>query len=216
MKEKLFKFIRFLFLAAVAVCTAWVFWSGFEYIRTAPRFSVRRITVLGLKRVDEDDVMERVKLKTEGSTNLFAVDMEDVRNRVEEIQWVRYATVSRVLPDQIIVRVVEREPVGLARIQGHVYAFDKEAAILEPDKSVNIVLPILDGLHVNDAQGNLKKIAMYNKTLSDLGSSGLSEVIINQSNEVSVVKDEDGDRESRGGRLQGAMEPLPGSEREDQ
>jgi len=191
MKAKLFTFIKALFLTSVAVCTAWVFWSGFEYFRTAPRFSVRQITVVGLKRVDEDDVMQRVNLQTGKNTNIFAVDMEDVRNRVEQIQWVRYATVARVLPDQLVVRVVEREPIGLARIQGRIYAFDREAAILDPDKSTNIVLPILDGLHENDMEGNLKKIAMYSRALSDLGSSGLSEVIVNQSNEVSIVKDED-------------------------
>ena len=33
-------------------------------------------------------------------------------------------TVQRVLPDKIIIKVVEREPIGLARIRGEIYQFD--------------------------------------------------------------------------------------------
>ena len=36
----------------------------------------------------------------------------------------RYAIVQRVLPDEIIIKVVEREPIGLARIDGEIYQFD--------------------------------------------------------------------------------------------
>jgi cell division protein FtsQ len=191
MKAKFLKIAGILFLAAVAVGTGLVLWTGFDYVRTSPRFSVRQITVQGLKRVEEDDVMDRINLRTGINTNIFAVDMEDVRMRVEQIQWVRHAYVARVLPDQIIVTVVERKPIGLALIQGHIYEFDQEAAILDPDKSARPQFPILSGMRADDTQGNLRKIAMYNKTLSDLGADGLSEIIVNSNNEVSVVKDGD-------------------------
>jgi cell division septal protein FtsQ len=117
--------------------------------------------------------------------------MEEVRARVEQIEWVHHAMVHRVLPDQIIIRIVEREPIGVARIQGHIYEFDSDGSILEPDKSGAGDFPILIGLHENDGEGNLLKIAMYNRAIADLGAEGISQILVNQSNEVSIVRTED-------------------------
>jgi|GEM_PF-2059668 len=190
MKSKIFTIVKTLLVISVSGCVASVLWAGFHYMNTDPRFNVRKITVMGLTRVDESDVMARIKLRTGKNTNIFAVDMQDVRASVEKIQWVRYATVLRVLPDQIIINVVERKPIGLATIEGHVYEFDAEAAILEPDPSSSQSFPILLGLHDNDTEGNLRRISLYTRAIADLGADGLSEIIVNQSNEVSVVREE--------------------------
>ena len=51
---------------------------------------------------------------------------------------------------QIIIKVVEREPVGLARIRGEIFQFDVEAELLDPDPRAAINFPILDGLEVDE------------------------------------------------------------------
>jgi cell division septal protein FtsQ len=191
MKAKLLNAIKVLLVLTTLTCAAIVVWAVYRYSHSDPRFNVTQISVFGLRRVSEDEVMSRVKLRTDSNTNIFAVDMEDIRAKVEEIQWVRYVTVSRILPDQIQIRVVEREPIGYARIGGHFYEFDAESAILEPDSATDLKMPILDGLREGDAEHNLPKIAMYNKVLAELGPGRFSEVIVNHSNEVSVVTNDD-------------------------
>lgn len=187
MKTKLFRIAKILVLVTAATALGSVLWAAFHYVHTSSRFSVKQVRFIGLKRVDEDDLLDRVSLKADGNTNIFAVDLEDVRNRVERIQWVRYAMVQRVFPDQIIIKVVEREPIGLARIQGQIYDFDRDAAILEPDKTSQLDFPVLDGLRANDLEENLKKVGMYSKVIGELGASQLSVVIVSDTNEVSVV-----------------------------
>jgi cell division septal protein FtsQ len=191
MKSKLFAFMKIVFVVTGMGCAASVIWAGYHYLNTDPRFNVRQISVLGLKHVAEDDVMGRIKLNTQSNTNFFAVNMDDVRDHVEQIPWVRYAVVQRVLPDEIVITIVEREEVGLARIDGQISAFDNEAAILQPDDSATTKFPILIGMRANDTEGNLKKIEMYSRTMKELSGAGLSEIIVNQNNEVSVVRDKD-------------------------
>jgi cell division septal protein FtsQ len=191
MKAKFLKAIKVLLVLMTMGCAATVVWSVYRYSHSDPRFSVKQVSVTGLKRVSEDDLMARVKLRTDRNTNIFAVDLEDIRTRVEQIQWIRYATVSRVLPDQVLIRVVEREPVGYARLRGHIYEFDAESTILEPDAASDLKLPILDGLSESDTEQNLSKIAMYNRILTEVGPGALSEVIVNKNNEVSVVTNQD-------------------------
>ena len=192
MKLKLATLIRSAQIAMAMCATAGLFWGTYEvisYLRTAPRFEVQKLSVSGLKRVEENQVLAKAGFGV--GANVFRVKLDEIRERVEELQWVRHALVERVLPDQIIIKIVEREPIGLARIRGEVYQFDIDAKILDPDPASASSFPILDGLRGGDHNGNLQKVETYRKVLEDLGQTSLSEIHINDSGEVTVVSASD-------------------------
>ena len=84
--------------------------------------------------------------------------------------------------------MVEREPVGLARIRGEIYQFDSQAELLDPDTEGGINFPILDGLEFDEPEANQKKIDLYLTIMEELhGQSELSEIHVNDAGEVSVV-----------------------------
>jgi cell division protein FtsQ len=188
-KGRVLHYIQIAMLVASLATFFWAAYSVILYLNTAPRFEVRKLSVSGLKRVEENDVLAQAGFEV--GTNVFDIKLREIRERVEELQWVRYAMVERVLPDQIIIKVVEREPIGLGRIRGEVYQFDMDAKILDLDTVGASSFPILDGLHRNDMKGNLKKVEAYKKVLDDLGQTSLSEVHINEAGEVSVVSASD-------------------------
>src|SRR5262245_51492149 len=125
-----------------------------RYLRTDSRFEVKALAVSGvsgpLKHVTEGQIVGQAEFDV--GTNVFKVDLDKIRERVERLRWVRHAIVQRVLPDQIIIKVAEREPIGLARIRGEVYQFDVDAMILDLDSVSTAGFPILDGLRRNDPQ----------------------------------------------------------------
>ena len=186
------KLIRFLSISIAVLVLSGLCWGSYRfvsYLHTAQRFEVKALAISGfngpLKRVTEDQVAGRAEFDV--GTNVFKVDLDAIRERVEGLEWVRFAIVQRVLPDQIIVKVVEREPIGLSRIGGEVYQFDTDATILEMDPLSGASFPILDGLRPREKEANLKKVAIYRKVLDELGQTDLSEVHINDTGEVSVV-----------------------------
>src|SRR5262245_43147188 len=183
--NRIFRFLQLLFIGASLLVLGWSSYSVAHYFRTAFRFEVRQLSVSGLKRVKENQVLARANFDI--GTNVFAVDLEDMRQRVEQLPWVRQALVHRVLPDEIIINVVEREPIGLARIHGEIYEFDADGAILSPDPLLPGSFPILDGLQVKDDEANLEKVGSYSKVVEELGQAELSEVHVNDRGEVSVV-----------------------------
>jgi cell division protein FtsQ len=157
-----------------------------RYLHSSPRFDVKKVAVAGLQRVDQTQVLAQAEMPR--GANVFDIDLDEVRERVEGLKWVRYATVQRVLPDTIAISVVEREPAGLARIRGAILQFDVEAELLAQDRGAGVNFPILDGLKPNDPEGNRKKVALYLRIMEDLhGQSELSEVHIDERGEVSVV-----------------------------
>ena len=186
MKGKIWK--SFLLVSAVTVLSvvglgAYVV---VRYLHTSPRFDVKQVSITGLKRVEEAQVYAQAGLKEAG--NVFSIDLEATRESVEALRWVRFATVQRFLPDTISIKVVEREPVGLARIRGAIYQFDAQAELFDQDRGGGVNFPILDGLTVDDPEANQKKVDLYLKIMDELhGQSELSEVHINDAGEVSVV-----------------------------
>ena len=132
--------------------------------------------------------------------------------RVEGLTWVRFATVQRVLPDTISIKIVEREPVGLAQNPWR----DLSVRCDRPSCSIRIAergvnFPILDGLEVDDTEANQKKIDLYLRIMEDLhGQNELSEIHINDAGEVSVVSLSDPLLVNLGAeRIQGPVGTLP-------
>jgi len=180
---------KIMFAAAGLALAGWTAYSLMYYLRTAPRFEVQKLSVSGLKRVAENEVL--AKARFELGTNVFRADLNQIRERVEELDWVRYALVERVLPDQIMIHVVEREPIGLTRIRGEIYQFDDDAKILDPDPGGGSSFPVLDGLRPGDRKGNVRKVEIYRHVLEELGEPSLSEIHITDSGEVTVVSAND-------------------------
>ena len=186
MKGKFWKGLLVVSAVAGSGIVTLVGYTVVNYLYTSHRFEVKRLSVVGLKRVEQTQVLAQVGLQD--PSNVFSVDLEQVRLRVEGLKWVRFATVQRVLPDTLSIKIVEREPVGLARIRGVIYQFDAQAELLNQDRGAGVHLPILDGLKIDDAESNQKKIDLYRRIMDDLhGQDELSEIHINDEGEVSVV-----------------------------
>ena len=62
--------------------------------------------------------------------------------------WVRDAALRRSLPSTIEVAIVEREPVGIARINGETYLVDESGIVIDQygPQYADLDLPIIDGL----------------------------------------------------------------------
>ena len=155
------------------------------YAHNTELLEVHGISISDLYRISENEILRRAGYMP--GMNVFSVDLDEIRRAVEEVVWVRHATVQRVWPDEIVISVVEREPIALARIDGEIYEVDIEGVVLSPDAPSNTSAPILDGLHVDDREGNETKIRIYRKTIETIGERELSEVHVAESGDVSVV-----------------------------
>ena len=156
-----------------------------KFAHESERLSVRAISLSGLHRVSQNEILAAVGF-TPG-TNVFNVNLEAIRKMVEDIVWVRHATVQRVWPNELVVSVVERQPIALARINSEIFLVDIEGVVLSPDSLSEIDAPILDGLHGGDPEGNETKLKIYQQIVETIGGSQLSEIHVAESGAVSVV-----------------------------
>jgi cell division protein FtsQ len=62
---------------------------------------------------------------------ILAIDIGEIKKKLEHISWVKYAVVERRLPNTLYVGIVERQPMALWQNAGAVYLIDSEGQIIE-------------------------------------------------------------------------------------
>ncbi len=109
--------------------------------------------------------------------SLYLFPMADRRNALLNIRWVRDASIERIWPNRIIVRIAERQPVAFIKLQGDSMArwalIDDEGVILDPPPKAPFELPLLAGIQPRDNQDlRGKRVRRVLRLMKDLG--GLS------------------------------------------
>jgi cell division protein FtsQ len=182
MKMGILKFLKLSGLTMLLVAAGWGGHAVWRHLRTAPRFEATRIVPRGMKHLTEGQIAAAALPVVDEGVNVFALDLEAIRMRVEALTWVRHAVVARVLPNQVSVKVIEREPIGLARVGGEIRQFDAEGVILDapgPGDIGDLDFPVLDELRPGDPEGNRRRAGIYKKTFDALlTAKGLSEIRI--------------------------------------
>lgn len=90
---------------------------GFEagrYLLTDPKHAVRHIIVHGNEKLSNEKIVNISALR-EGE-NIFRARIYRARNRLSELPLIEHVSVSRVMPDTIVIGIVERRP--RARLSG--------------------------------------------------------------------------------------------------
>jgi len=112
----------------------------------AQMFSINRIVVRGNARLSTGEVLAIVDGLRGGS--LFSANLETYRVKLLDSPWVADATLRRVLPATIDLRIIERVPMAVGRLGDQLYLVDAAGMIIDdygPQYS-QFDLPIVDGL----------------------------------------------------------------------
>jgi len=83
--------------------------------------------------------------------DIFFIPLEARRQSIEALPWVKRATVLRLWPARLQVRIDERTPVALARAGSSLKLVDGQGVLLSPPERGNFDYPVLAGLAGADA-----------------------------------------------------------------
>jgi len=170
-------------VAAVSLLAGLVLWSGGyfglmgERVKAAAGagavaagFEVRRITVKGLARTSEEDLLDAVGPIIGAS--LLHFDHHASRGRVEELGWVRAAAVTRLLPDTVHVSVREREPAAVWQLSGNLYLIDGAGAVIEEIGAYEYSnMPLIVGAGAPEAAAGMLRALKRQPELWDMAAA---------------------------------------------
>ncbi len=163
-----------LFLAAcILFCVGLLFSAGFKSAASSDFFSVRSVETRGAERTSEQKVEQIVRAGAY-KTGVWRADLDAIKSELEQLKFVRHASVARVLPDTVRVTLTERQPVATVRIGNADYLVDEEAKVLtKVTRTIRGPLPpfVLIGWDTDGSQSavetNRRRVALYRKLVNE-------------------------------------------------
>lgn len=131
-----------------AVLLVYGVYRGAASVAQAHVLQIDRIVVHGNERMSTGEVL--AILGGLRGQSLVRTDLNAWRSRLLSSPWVRDADLRRSLPSTVDVAVVEREPIGVGRIDGRLYLVDDRGVLIDEygPQYAEFDLPIIDGLPV--------------------------------------------------------------------
>jgi cell division protein FtsQ len=135
--------------------------------------------------------------------NIFFVPLNERRRQLEQIPWIESATVIRLLPNQIRISVVERQPVAFTRQGQQIGLVDANGVLLTMPAALmaqhHYSFPVVTGINAGDPLIARKaRMAVYQRLLSELDSNGqhisqqISEIDLTDPGDARVMMPEQG------------------------
>jgi cell division protein FtsQ len=136
--------------SAIAALLVFGVYRGGAVAAHAHVLQIDRIVVSGNVRLSKGEVLTMLG-GLRGESLLFT-DLDAWRKRLQASPWVREAALRRSLPSTVDVAIVERQPMGVGRINGEMYLVDEHGVIIDQygPQYADLDLPIVDGLTMSD------------------------------------------------------------------
>mgnify|MGYP002713087097 CR=1 FL=1 len=126
-----------------------------------PGFTLRHIDVVGSAAAHEGEIMGA--LGAEPGDPIFWLDTHAARARLEELPWVKQATVLRLLPDRVKITIEERKPFAVWQHGGKLAVVDAAGKVITEDlNEAHAALPLVVGFGANrHAEAFLAELDKY-------------------------------------------------------
>jgi cell division protein FtsQ len=136
-------------------------WDAFVRISARHGFVIDDVLIEGRCNVDAEDVRNAIRLRR-GDPILLDTPAA-IRQRLENLSWVKEAAVQRVLLNLIYVRLTERQPVAIWQNKGKFFLIDVNGKIIDSEKAgLFRGLPLVVGLGAaTHAKGLFDALAQF-------------------------------------------------------
>jgi cell division protein FtsQ len=101
-----------------------------ERLADAAGLGLQQVAVSGHRFTPDGDIFDALRL--EEARTLLSFDSGAARQRIERLPWVERASIERIIPDRLEVRIVERAPFAVWHAEGRTFLIDRSGRVLTP------------------------------------------------------------------------------------
>jgi cell division protein FtsQ len=196
----------------IAICALigclWAVWQIEQFVIADPRFQLQgppdpgipsgHFQIVGLKNASEQQIVN--VFARDFGRSLYLCPIRERRRRLLAIDWVKEASVSRVWPNRVVVRIEERKPVAFVQIPaGDKTMFygmvDEQGVILDPQRSGPMSLAVLTGVSPREPESiRRERVRRFLRLRTELGllMDEISEIDVSDLDNLKVLQAVDG------------------------
>jgi len=117
---------------------------AYDYATTSPRFEARALVFEPTTHVSDAEL--RALMGISPGTNILSLEVDDLAGEISTHPWVRRASVTRELPDTLIVEVEEHRPQAVL-LSGEFYLVGEDGIPFKPlETGERGTLPVITGV----------------------------------------------------------------------
>jgi len=138
--------------------------------------------------------IEKIFADDEG-VSVYLIPLSERRDAIREVAWIREASVARVWPNRVIVRVKERTPVAFVRLNASRFGLIDGEGVILPPATDRFKLPVLAGVRAGDPAAKRREgVQRMLRLTADLGdaTANISEVDVSDGDNLKVSQPYDG------------------------
>lgn len=95
-------------------------------------FTVDDIIIEGRNKTSKEDILSALRITR--SDNILALDVYDIKQKIETLPWIRNATVKRsFFPNIIQIKITERQVQSIWQLSNKFYPIDTEGNVIDAD-----------------------------------------------------------------------------------
>ena len=99
-----------------------------ERLAVLAGLDLQQVSVSGHRFTPDGDIFDAVDLAH--APTLLSFDVRAAKQRLERLPWVERASIERIIPDRLEVRIVERAPFAVWQAEGRTFLIDKSGRVL--------------------------------------------------------------------------------------
>lgn len=161
----------------ILACLIGLITLGYRTVTASEFFVVKSIDVAGVSRASAEDIRRIVSAKAQ-RTGVWNADLPDLRQKIERLPFVKFAAVSRALPNGIKVVITERVPVAVVKLDAGTFLIDSDGEILPPPGESDSELIAIVGWDETKteraARDNKARIKLFQTMVADWSEFGLA------------------------------------------
>ncbi|MBZ5674527.1 MAG: FtsQ-type POTRA domain-containing protein [Acidobacteriia bacterium] len=170
-----------------------------QFLITDPRFALggpgdnSSLQIGGAAHISRPAI-EKIFADDEG-VSVYLIPLAERRDAIREVAWVREATVARVWPNRVIVRVQERTPVAFVRLNASRFGLIDAEGVILPPATDRFKLPVLAGVRSSDPVTKRREgVQRMLHLTADLGdaTANISEIDVSDGDNLKVSQPYDG------------------------
>ena len=186
-----------LLVAAVSLAVAW---GARRYVDTSPRFALKETVIEGNVRRPKEAILEEGGVTL--GKNVFAVDLDAAKRKIEADPWIAEATLGRRLPDTVLISIKERTAVALVALDATYLVSPAGEVFKRVEPGDPSDLPLITGLSADsiatDREGLTRTLQRALDIAADYAQSALGtryvleEVHVEKSGGITLVVGQSG------------------------
>ena len=148
----------------------------------------------GVRNVTEEQIVQ--VFGRDFGRSVFLCPLKERRLKLLGIDWVKEASISRLWPNRLVIRITERKPEAFVQMQAAdgtmlLSLIDAEGVLLDPQRARSFRLPVLTGVARGQGDaGRRERMKRFLRMQSELGSymDKISEIDVGLLDNIKIIQ----------------------------